>query len=187
MAQKCISLLIIILFSFFFFLAGKSNSMQYRFSGALFVRPCQLRVRVANESETVGHWAFRFLFIVVGCCKLLSSPMLLLLLLRLILLLLLRLMLLLRSLKCSTKLVHPAIAQATLSFLLLHVNDNLVFMAFYDGSIDPAEKYIQKKNKNQRKNAKLVRARENFWNWFSAWQMPERHVAKSAMKALVVA
>jgi len=59
MAQKCIiflyiSLLIIILFSFYF-LAGKSNSMQYRFSGALFVRPCQLRVRVANESETVGH------------------------------------------------------------------------------------------------------------------------------------
>lgn len=80
--------------------------------------------------------------------------MLLLLLLRLILLLLLRLMLLLRSLKCSTKLVHPAIAQATLSFLLLHGNDNLVFMAFYDGSIDPAEKYIQKKKQKPKKKCK---------------------------------
>jgi len=96
---------------------------------------CQLRVRVANESETVGHWAFRFLFIVVGR-KLLSSPMLLLLQPMLLMLLLLR------SLKCSIKLVQPAIAQAPPSLSLLRGNDNFVFMAFYGGSIDPAEKRL---------------------------------------------
>jgi len=51
-------------------------------------------------------------------------------------------LLLLRSLKCSIKLVQPAIAQAPPSLSLLRGNDNFVFMAFYGGSIDPAEKRL---------------------------------------------
>lgn len=89
-----------------------------------FWRPWQLRVRVANESETVGHRAFRFLFIVVGC-KLLSCccwlqvvscklPTLLL-----------------AILKCSIKLVQSAIAQEPQpSRLLLGGSDIFVFYGF---------------------------------------------------------
>jgi len=65
-----------------------------------------------------------------------------LLLLQPMLLMLLLLLLLLRSLKCSIKLVQPAIAQAPPSLSLLRGNDNFVFMAFYGGSIDPAEKRL---------------------------------------------
>lgn len=113
-----------------------------------FLRPCQLRVRVANESETVLHWAFRFLFVEVGVeaigvvvgCKLLSSPMLLLLMQPL----------LLRSLKCSIKLVQPAIAQESLPpslCWLLQASDIFFFYGFLRscGSIDPAKKIHIKK------------------------------------------
>jgi len=84
-------------------------------------------------------------------------------------LMMLLLLLLLRSLKCSIKLVQPAIAQARLSLSLLRGNDNFVFMAFYGGSIDPAEKRLA------RETSELV----------LPWKC-QRHMAKTTAKALVM-